>query len=382
VALVLLVMELAAWVGLRRVQAITKHSRVAGLLWERPTFGEEQVEQTFAERDPVLGWPTTSQLASRRYEPDGARPGPAFGSAQPACAAAFGDSFTYAQEVNDADAWANRLSETLGCRVANFGVAGYGVDQAYLRYQRKQDLLGAARAVVIGFFPENIMRHVNQYVGLRVARPNLLFKPRFVVEAGRLVLYPALPRDRFDPERIAESPAEVFPHEFFLPGSRYGPVPLRFPYTLTAARALLHPRVLASVLGQPNWVDFYQEGFAASDGMEVTAALLQAFARDVTASGKAPLVFVFTNASSVTAYLEEASWPYQAVLDFMLEAGIPYVHVGPRFAETFGADRICEVFTRETLFGCTGHYTPEGYAMVADLIARQLRNQGVFPAGP
>ena len=35
-----------------------------------------------------------------------------------------------------ADGWVEQLSRKLGCRVANYGVSGYGTDQAYVRFQR------------------------------------------------------------------------------------------------------------------------------------------------------------------------------------------------------------------------------------------------------
>jgi hypothetical protein len=292
--------------------------------------------------------------------------------------ATFGDSFTYAQEASHEDAWGNRLAERLGCPVANYGVPGYGVDQAYLRYQRKLDAIAPVSAVVIGFFPENIMRHVNQYVGFRVARGNLLFKPRFVLENGELTLHPPLSRARFDEDALNQRPAELLPYEFFLPGSDYGPVEPRFPYTFTALRALLHPRVVATIRGRPSWFDLYQDGSAGSGGLALTERLLEAFARDVESSDKVALVFVFSNANSVEAYQRTGLWPYQAVLDFMAEARIPYVHAGPQLDSTYGED-VCRAFTRENIFGCTGHYTPEAYAMVAEMIEQRLRARGPFP---
>jgi lysophospholipase L1-like esterase len=285
--------------------------------------------------------------------------------------ATFGDSFTYGQQATNEQAWGNRLAERLNCRVANYGVPGYGVDQAYLRYGRKRAKIASASVVVIGFFPENIMRHVNQYVGFRVGRPNLLFKPRFVSDDGSLQLHPPISREVFDENKLNESPAELLPHEFFLPGSRYGPVPASFPYSLAAVRALMHPRVIASIRGRPSWIDLYQSE-RDSEPRDLTGKLIEAFARDVESSGKAPLVFVFANASSVRTFLETNEWPYQPILSFLAEIGIPYLHFGTKLAETYG-ENVCDVFMKETLLGCTGHYTPEGYAMVAEMIAGRLR---------
>jgi len=72
--------------------------------------------------DPDLGW--DSYRNGKRVGPPGFS----------ACGSAFGDSFTHGDEVRDNEAWPFRLSELLGCEVENFGVGGYGQDQAYLKY--------------------------------------------------------------------------------------------------------------------------------------------------------------------------------------------------------------------------------------------------------
>ena len=52
--------------------------------------------------------------------------------------ALVGDSFTFGLEVSFEQTWGARLERALGAdvQVLNFGVDGYGVDQAYLRYAR------------------------------------------------------------------------------------------------------------------------------------------------------------------------------------------------------------------------------------------------------
>src|SRR5690242_15116262 len=49
--------------------------------------------------------------------------------------AAFGDSFVYGNEVDNADAWPTLMEmDNPHLEVLNYGVGGYGLDQAYLRY--------------------------------------------------------------------------------------------------------------------------------------------------------------------------------------------------------------------------------------------------------
>ena len=52
--------------------------------------------------------------------------------------AIVGDSFTFGLEVPYGQTWGHQLEVLLGpgVQVLNFGVDGYGVDQAFMRYQR------------------------------------------------------------------------------------------------------------------------------------------------------------------------------------------------------------------------------------------------------
>lgn len=47
------------------------------------------------------------------------------------CGAAFGDSFTYGNDVSPDNSYTGQLSQLLGCEVVNYGVGGYSFVQAY-----------------------------------------------------------------------------------------------------------------------------------------------------------------------------------------------------------------------------------------------------------
>lgn len=101
-----------------------------------------------------------------------------------------GDSFTFALDVSYEDSWGHRLEQLLGpqVQVLNFGVPGYGVDQAYLRYSRD------ARpwhpdVVVLGVFPHDLARSLGVYPFIDLPGYELPFtKPRFALKAGALSL--------------------------------------------------------------------------------------------------------------------------------------------------------------------------------------------------
>src|ERR1039458_517165 len=116
-----------------------------------------------SEVDEELGWPPLNMAMSWPRDASGAKINRDFPDASRPCFSAYGDSFIWGEEVPLNDGWIEELSRRLGCRIANYGVSGYGTDQAYLRFRR----LGAdgAPVVLLGFVPEDIRRNVNQYRG-------------------------------------------------------------------------------------------------------------------------------------------------------------------------------------------------------------------------
>jgi len=98
--------------------------------------------------------------------------------------AAFGDSFTYCDQVGDAETWEEQLAEMLSADIYNFGVTGYGTDQAYIRFREELQKVGTP-VVALGLITENINRIVNRYRPFYYDRSGYtLTKPRFILRGG------------------------------------------------------------------------------------------------------------------------------------------------------------------------------------------------------
>jgi hypothetical protein len=72
------------------------------------------------------------------------------------------------------------LAARLNCRVGNFGVGGYGTDQALLRFMHNPS--DPSSVAVLGIFADNIQRNVNRVRYFLVGGDPLLIKPRFVLD--------------------------------------------------------------------------------------------------------------------------------------------------------------------------------------------------------
>ena len=93
----------------------------------------------------------------------------------------YGNSFAFCDEVNDDETWPFFLSNMLEKNVLNFGVGGYGTDQALLRFE-KNIVDGIITPItVLTIFEDNIFRCFNMFRPF-LAGPmdKAFFKPRFI----------------------------------------------------------------------------------------------------------------------------------------------------------------------------------------------------------
>jgi hypothetical protein len=93
---------------------------------------------------------------------------------------AAGDSFTFGDNVSDADSWPAHLERTLGVGVANGGVFGYGLDQSVLRAEQLVTLYGSKR-LILSFIRSDVYRTMTTMRGTAA-------KPFFAIENGALAL--------------------------------------------------------------------------------------------------------------------------------------------------------------------------------------------------
>jgi hypothetical protein len=135
--------------------------------------------------DPNLGWTVRTGVNTDRYRSEVLEDGTRRTSPAPAAPPAIlliGDSFTFGDEVDDADTWAWKLSATCGRPIQNAGVLGYGLDQAVLRYELHPQW--TAPIVVVS---------INQLMVLRTSLHwDTWLKPVFELDRGAL-LSPRLP---------------------------------------------------------------------------------------------------------------------------------------------------------------------------------------------
>jgi len=346
----------------------------------RITFSYQQYLQTL---DPILGWYRRGYVDDQYYDASGSRRIPTFPdpSRTPACVSLYGDSFTEGVGVDHEHAWSNVLAQALNCRVANFGVAGYGTDQAYLRFcGNRRD---PAKVVILGYFVENIQRNVNQLRNLISTVAACQTKPRFILDDRRqltLVPIPSLSNQEYD--GLKQNPERVLHHEFFLPGGLSGRQKVGFPYSWGIIKIL--PLVYKTlVLDLGNYRELYQPGHP-SQALEVSAAIIEAFCQTARQRRKHPLVLIIPTINELSIFQRDHTWVYQPLIQLLTQCHLEFIDAGPKMIRYLsGADP-------QTLYSPKLHYhlTEEGNQLIANIVYDFLTSRNlltgfktILPAG-
>jgi hypothetical protein len=347
--------ELAAWASLAVVQA-----RAPYLLYRVPATPQAAYETYLGLRRDDLGW------AGRGpdLEPSGSRSLPAFPQPGDECASAYGDSFTFGVGLSPGESWPNQLSIRLGCRVANWGEPGYGVDQAVLRFLGNER--ERPRIAVLAIWPEDILRSVNRWQYLIASSGEYSFKPRFVLEEGKLRLIP-IPRLDWDGYRACSRlPEDCLDHEGFLPDTVDGPARVGFPHLVTALRVLTGSRVRNHLSGRVSWAGFLEEGHT-SGARPLVRALMARFADEAKARGAVPLVVVFPTTGSQQMFEQGKGLATRPLIEDAAALGIAHLDLHEPLARRLAGRSLCDILDGRDR--CGGHFTAEGAAMVGDILA-------------
>lgn len=322
---------------------------------------------TYAARlDPLLGWPSPAALGSGELDASGSRMTPAYPDPgrQPTRVSIYGDSFAWSDEVDCVHAWGNVLSGMLKCRVANFGMVGYGTDQAYLRFKKNSH--DQAKVVILVFSSDNIRRNVNRVRNFIIPGSQLGTKPRFLLGAeGQLEMIPLPEFNNAGYDAFIRDPSPALPHEFFLPGGPTGIQALRFPYTL----ALLKSAPMLFSLwrsGTPQYFDFFKRDHP-SGALGVTLAIMEAFHQQAAARGKIPLIVLLPIPPDMAYFQKSGKWLFEEMMSDLRRMKINYLNLGPGILTYLGSRHPCELFR-----DCKGHFTEEGYELMAKLVYNHL----------
>jgi hypothetical protein len=343
VLIVLVMIELMSW-GF--ATAATRF----GILHFYPTdvFSHVTPEQLAqSNKSNGIGWPSD----------DNPRPAPPEGG--PLCGSAFGDSFTFGGEVEENEAWVHLLSQRFGCRVRNFGVSGYGLDQAVLRYER---IAPAGNLVVLGLFTEMPRRSVAaSWTFYASAEPPVYsnIKPYFTLASPDLRLH-TIPRPLIRETVAVHHAGDYYMHHVW--------TALRFPHSFKVASAL-YKRVLRAAEYRLLTDAFWGEAHPSGSGV-LTRRLVDRVVRRARGQGKQVVVVLMQHVDRLTAdtpHYEKFAEDIRARGDVCVVDTKPVLRA-----------QVNQV-GRQALRAQNGHYTALGNRTIADVVAAGLAQCGIKP---
>lgn len=344
---------------------VTKYLQHRGILYT-PHEDITDYDDYLRRRHPVLGWTKLSD--DDTVLADGSRNSPAVsdGDSQRPCVSLYGDSFVWADEVDDEHAWGNLLADRLGCRVANYGVRAYGTDQSYLRYLQHTPI-GAGHVVVLGHLTENVLRNLSQDFDLLYGFTKYGLKPRFIINAaGRLELIPLPELSSAEFALLIRSPEKVLPHEYFVP------LHARFPYTFSLLRAFGSHRIQAKLRGEPPHAAFYRSGHP-SRSLAITVGIMSAFVTEAKARADKPLVLVIPTLMDLRHFEETGIWVYAPLIAELERLEIPFLDAGPRILAALQGQDV------QAFFAPRSHLNEKGNELLARIVYEALLARRLLP---
>jgi len=328
--------------------------------------------------DSLVGWkPRPNGIsADRKYEYNsaGMRSRPQEYSLLPPKAtlriAILGNSFTHGSEVVYQETWGFFLEEKLrenGVRaeVLNFGVAGYGMDQAFLRWKNDAYRYNP-HIVILGFAPVDIKRNVNLIRTVSSPIFGLPFtKPRFIDRAGALHLINA-PTPA--PERIPAIMRNIEDWEFIEYEYYYDPGD----YKETSFFCSKLVALLASFLDMNRFTFEKKEArkwqlmySPEHEPGQITEKIIEAFARSVRSGGARFMVVHLPDSVGLATFSKQHSFKYSELLH-VVEERIPFLHTEEQLSNEM------KEHPDQDFFEGGGHYSARGNKIVAEVIADRI----------
>ena len=277
--------------------------------------------------------------------------------------AAFGDSFTHGDGVANDQTWEAKL-EALDSRfeVLNFGVPGYGPDQAYLRYQLEGKQVNP-HIVIIGVMSENIYRIVNRYRSFYMPRTGLpLAKPRFVMEGRTMHLLPNPLPTLASYQQLLDNPGEVLP--------RLGVNDFHYMTAYTAGQFDFLATVRLSKMALSRYSEREQiknlDGTynTNSEAFILLVELLSNFYDEVIRDGAVPVVLVFPNTTDMNRLLRGKPVAYAPLTSSLKHKGMTTIDGMSAFESALNDESLRELIK--------GHYTARGNEVIAQHLLTAL----------
>jgi len=286
----------------------------------------------------------------------------------------YGDSFTHGSDVGNHHTWQAFMENfKKNIEVLNFGVGGYGVDQAYLRYLEKGKQF-KSHFVFIGFMTDNNYRHVNTFrpfLNSHTGTP--LSKPRYIIRDGKPVLLPNQLQSMNDYKALLRDPRKLL--------SRLGVNDYYYQHSYRSGRLDWAPSVrIAKILWKEFSNSLYMEKDDGnrydekSEAFRLTCNLFDKFHEQVIKENSIPIILIFPNKEDMRAQKKYNFKRYSPLITFLESKGYKYIDLMDAFDEAIKFYELSYLFH-------PSHYSPLSNKLVAEHILRYMEENKLNTIG-
>ncbi|MEJ2719490.1 MAG: hypothetical protein P8182_20555 [Deltaproteobacteria bacterium] len=269
--------------------------------------------------------------------------------------ATYGDSFAYSSDVGDCETWETYLARDIKANVLNFGVAGYGTDQAYLKYELN-DARVSTPIVMLCILPDDINRIVNIFRTFYAPEDILaLTKPLYRKKGGRFELVP-------NPLSRADDVAKLENREFV---RKLGKLdywyqkdmnrpPLRFPYLL-------------SLIGWRDTVLKYEE----AEPLSIMCHIVDLFVQTAQTRGSVPVIVLMPHRELVAETMRNQVSRVENLVTYLKARQYRFIDLIRVMAKMHPTEEQLDAWYHE-------HATPQGNRITARIISDYLERNALL----
>lgn len=262
----------------------------------------------------------------------------------------LGNSFTHGDEVSFEETWPYQVEHLTGMKTLNLGVGGYGIDQAYLRYQQEAP---KSKLVILGMVAGDLDRSRTQIYNLTVG--GLKTKPMFVFEHNtiRVENQPALHGEALRQQFENPETSDLLKRERHWPN-----LFVRYWYD--------HLYTVRTVRAFPVWSQHRSSIYrTAGEDLDYCISILKEAKRGVEQHDARFVVLLLDNLNTFIDWDEHGN-PWEVFTTNLQEAGIEYWYYGDTFYKAY-KNNPDDVINRGLV-----HYTPKANREVAEFVRKHL----------
>lgn len=279
----------------------------------------------------------------------------------------FGDSFTYGTGLDDHETFSYIVEERTGWECLNYGVGGYGTDQALLKYK---DNHIKTKYTILAILDENIGRCMTIWRGFYNIRGFSGTKPRFEITERGITLI-ANPVKNYDDLMMFKNIKFINflkKHDYwyqYYKGLNAPPV-LKWPASATIfphidffirnLRVLIKSYLLPTYETETSLSKFYHLYARDSEGLRIMLYIIKEFIDFSRLKGEIPIILIFPMRHSIDIIKKFSKKPYQHIIDYLNDNRSNFID----FGDIFIKEKYNEYYQ-----GGYGHFSVKGNERVA-----------------